>query len=32
MRSAEFDKEQVLRSAIAAFVSKGYNKTSMQDL
>ncbi|EDP57866.1 TetR/AcrR family transcriptional regulator [Vibrio sp. AND4] len=32
MRSAEFDKEQVLRAAIAAFVSKGYNKTSMQDL
>lgn len=32
MRSAEFDREQVLRAAIAAFVSKGYNKTSMQDL
>ena len=32
MRSAEFDKEQVLRAAILAFVSKGYNKTSMQDL
>jgi TetR/AcrR family transcriptional repressor of nem operon len=32
MRSAQFDKEHVLRSAITAFVSKGYNKTSMQDL
>lgn len=32
MRSAEFDKEQVLRAAIKAFVCKGYNKTSMQDL
>lgn len=32
MRSAEFDREKVLRSAIHAFVSKGYNKTSMQDL
>lgn len=32
MRTAEFDKEQVLRAAIAAFVDKGYNKTSMQDL
>ncbi len=32
MRSAEFDKEEVLRAAIKAFVSKGYNKTSMQDL
>lgn len=32
MRSAEFDKEQVLRAAVLAFVSKGYNKTSMQDL
>lgn len=32
MRSAEFDKEKVLRAAIAAFVNKGYNKTSMQDL
>jgi len=32
MRSAEFDKEQVLRAAMNAFMSKGYNKTSMQDL
>jgi AcrR family transcriptional regulator len=32
MRSAEFDKEQVLRAVIKAFVCKGYNKTSMQDL
>jgi len=32
MRSAEFDKEQVLRSAIKAFACKGYAKTSMQDL
>ena len=32
MRSAEFDRKQVLRAAIAAFVTKGYSKTSMQDL
>jgi len=32
MRSAEFDKEKVLRAAMNAFMSKGYNKTSMQDL
>ncbi|MBY5990911.1 TetR/AcrR family transcriptional regulator [Ferrimonas balearica] len=32
MRTAEFDREQVLRAAIHAFVSKGYTKTSMQDL
>ena len=32
MRSAEFDKEQVLRAAIGAFIAKGYTKTSMQDL
>ena len=32
MRSAEFDKEQVLRAAIGAFITKGYTKTSMQDL
>ncbi|MDP2562816.1 TetR/AcrR family transcriptional regulator [Psychrobium sp. 1_MG-2023] len=32
MRSAEFDREKVLRAAIKAFVCKGYNKTSMQDL
>ncbi|MGR2769768.1 TetR/AcrR family transcriptional regulator [Photobacterium ganghwense] len=32
MRSAEFDREQVLRSAMDAFIAKGYSKTSMQDL
>lgn len=32
MRSAEFDREKVLRAAIKAFMCKGYNKTSMQDL
>ena len=32
MRSAEFDKELVLRSAIEVFASKGYGQTSMQDL
>ncbi len=32
MRNAEFDKEQVLRSAMNAFMTKGYAKTSMQDL
>lgn len=32
MRSAEFDRETVLRSAMNAFMHKGYNKTSMQDL
>jgi AcrR family transcriptional regulator len=32
MRSAEFDREKVLRSAIDAFVNKGFNKTNMQDL
>ncbi|RYV04185.1 TetR family transcriptional regulator [Shewanella sp. OPT22] len=32
MRNAEFDREQVLRSAIQAFLLKGYAKTSMQDL
>lgn len=32
MRSAEFDRAAVLRAAINAFASKGYNKTSMQDL
>lgn len=32
MRNPEFDKAQVLRAAIKAFVCKGYNKTSMQDL
>ncbi|KZN50735.1 TetR/AcrR family transcriptional regulator [Pseudoalteromonas luteoviolacea] len=32
MRSAEFDREAVLRAAMNAFMEKGYNKTSMQDL
>lgn len=32
MRSAEFDREEVLRKAIKAFSDKGYTKTSMQDL
>lgn len=32
MRNAEFDKEKVLRSAMTAFMRKGYGKTSMQDL
>ncbi|CAH0540342.1 TetR/AcrR family transcriptional regulator [Vibrio marisflavi] len=32
MRNAEFDREQVLRSAMEAFIAKGYSKTSMQDL
>ncbi len=32
MRSAEFNKEQVLRAAMQAFMNKGYTKTSMQDL
>lgn len=32
MRSAEFDREQVLRAAIVAFTAKGYSQTSMQDL
>ena len=32
MRSAEFDREKVLRAAIAAFAAKGYSQTSMQDL
>ncbi len=32
MRVAEFDREQVLRSAMDEFMSKGFNKTSMQDL
>ncbi|WP_165313910.1 TetR/AcrR family transcriptional regulator [Vibrio ziniensis] len=32
MRSAEFDREYVLRSAMNEFIAKGYNKTSMQDL
>lgn len=32
MRSAEFDKQQVLRAAIGVFATKGYSQTSMQDL
>ncbi len=32
MRNAEFDREKVLRSAMNAFMSKGYANTSMQDL
>ncbi len=32
MRNAEFDREKVLRSAMATFMDKGYAKTSMQDL
>ncbi|TCI02166.1 TetR/AcrR family transcriptional regulator [Corallincola luteus] len=32
MRNAEFDREKVLRSAMSAFMAKGYGKTSMQDL
>ncbi|WDE13745.1 TetR/AcrR family transcriptional regulator [Thalassomonas haliotis] len=32
MRNAEFDREQVLRAAMHAFMQKGYAKTSMQDL
>lgn len=32
MRNPEFNKEKVLRSAMTAFMHKGYAKTSMQDL
>ncbi len=32
MRNAEFDRAQVLRGAMTAFMHKGYTKTSMQDL
>ena len=32
MRTAEFDREKVLRSAMTSFMEKGYGKTSMQDL
>lgn len=32
MRNAEFDKEEVLRAAMKAFMHKGYANTSMQDL
>lgn len=32
MRAAEFDRSEVLQSAMNAFIAKGYSKTSMQDL
>ena len=32
MRSAEFDRDLVLRSAMEAFRARGYAKTTMQDL
>ncbi|MGZ9899013.1 TetR/AcrR family transcriptional regulator [Shewanella gaetbuli] len=32
MRNAEFDRQEVLRGAMRAFLVKGYAKTSMQDL
>lgn len=32
MRNAEFNREQVLRSAMTIFMEKGYSKTSMPDL
>lgn len=32
MRNAEFDREKVLRSAMNAFMNKGFANTSMQDL
>mgnify|MGYP003384834900 FL=1 len=32
MRNAEFDREKVLRSAMNAFMSKGFANTSMQDI
>lgn len=32
MRNPEFDREQVLRAAMHAFMAKGYSNTSMQDL
>jgi len=32
MRNAEFDKEEILRAAMKAFMHKGYANTSMQDL
>ncbi len=32
MRTAEFDRDKVLRSAMNEFMAKGYTKTSMQDL
>jgi AcrR family transcriptional regulator len=32
MRNAEFDREKVLRSAMNAFMNKGFSNTSMQEL
>lgn len=32
MRNAEFDREKVLRSAMNAFMNKGFANTSMQDI
>lgn len=32
MRSAEFDRDRVLLSAMDVFITKGYSNTSMQDL
>ncbi len=32
MRNVEFDREEVLRAAMTAFLLTGYNKTSMPDL
>ncbi|MCE0495703.1 TetR/AcrR family transcriptional regulator [Vibrio salinus] len=32
MRLAKYDREQVLCSALSLFVTKGFNKTSMQDI
>jgi len=32
VRNAEFDKEKILRSAMNAFMNKGFANTSMQDL
>lgn len=32
MRSAEFDRDHVLRSAMEAFRARGYGKTTMQEL
>ncbi|MCG6201597.1 TetR/AcrR family transcriptional regulator [Psychromonas antarctica] len=32
MRNAEFNRQEVLRLVMAAFMQKGYTKTSMQDL
>ena len=32
MRSAEYDRDAVLRNAMEAFRAKGYAKTTMQEL